>query len=140
MLLFWTLILFDSYAYSYKSRGCRMCNSPLHFHGMGSWQKIGCKEQPTARPGPSREKVLRKRPQSFPEHKLKIIFPLNMPRAKRRAFQTISPYTARRASAVSARKSAPRGRLPALPPGPGPRWPPSAGRTARRKHRCSRQR
>ena len=29
MLLFWTLILFDSYAYSYKNRGCRMCNSPL---------------------------------------------------------------------------------------------------------------
>ena len=56
MLLFWTLIPFDSYAYSYKSRGCRMCNSPLHFHGMGSWQKIGCKEQPTARSGPSREK------------------------------------------------------------------------------------
>lgn len=51
-----------------------------------------------------------------------------------------SPYTARRASAVSARKSTPRGRPPALPPGPGPRWPPSAGRTARRKHRCSRQR
>ena len=50
-----------------------------------------------------------------------------------------SPYTARTASAVSARKSAPRGRPPALPPGPGPRWPPSAGRTARRKHRCSRQ-
>ena len=31
MLLFWTLILFDSYAYSYKNRGCRMCNSPFHF-------------------------------------------------------------------------------------------------------------
>ena len=29
MLLFWTLILFDSYAYSYKTRGCRMCNSPF---------------------------------------------------------------------------------------------------------------
>ena len=29
MLLFWILILFDSYAYSYKNRGCRMCNSPL---------------------------------------------------------------------------------------------------------------
>ena len=28
MLLFWILILFDSYAYSYKNRGCRMCNSP----------------------------------------------------------------------------------------------------------------
>ena len=98
------------------------------------------KKDVVSRSGPSREKVLRKRPQSFPEHKLKIIFPLNMPRAKRRAFQTISPYTARRASAVSARKSAPRGRPPALPPRPGPRWPPSAGRTARRKHRCSRQR
>ena len=30
MLLFWTLILFDSYAYSYKNRGCRMCNSPFY--------------------------------------------------------------------------------------------------------------
>ena len=35
MLLFWTLILFDSYAYSYKKRGCRMCNSPFLFRGQG---------------------------------------------------------------------------------------------------------
>ena len=28
MLLFWVLIPFDSYAYSYKNRGCRLCNSP----------------------------------------------------------------------------------------------------------------
>ena len=35
MLLFWTLILFDSYAYSYKNRGCRMCNSPFFaFYGL----------------------------------------------------------------------------------------------------------
>ena len=27
MLLFWILILLDSYACSYKNRGCRMCNS-----------------------------------------------------------------------------------------------------------------
>ena len=47
------------------------------------------KKDVVSRSGPSREKVLRKRPQSFPEHKLKIIFPLNMPRAKRRAFQII---------------------------------------------------
>ena len=39
------------------------------------------KKDVVSRSGPSREKVLRKRPQSFPEHKLKIIFPLNMPRA-----------------------------------------------------------
>ena len=29
MLLFWVLILLDSYACSYKNRGCRMCNSPF---------------------------------------------------------------------------------------------------------------
>ena len=36
MLLFWTLILFDSYAYSYKNRGCRMCNSPFFSTDMRS--------------------------------------------------------------------------------------------------------
>ena len=29
MLLFWVLILLDSYACSYKNRGCRMRNSPF---------------------------------------------------------------------------------------------------------------
>lgn len=29
VLLFWVLILLDSYACSYKNRGCRMCNSPF---------------------------------------------------------------------------------------------------------------
>ena len=37
MLLFWTLILFDSYAYSYKNRGCRMCNSPFFVCGLTSF-------------------------------------------------------------------------------------------------------
>ena len=32
MLLFWVLVLFDSYAYWYKNRGCRMCNSPFFVH------------------------------------------------------------------------------------------------------------
>ena len=45
------------------------------------------KKDVVSRSGPSREKVLRKRPQSFPEHKLKIIFPLNMPRAKAEGIQ-----------------------------------------------------
>ena len=29
MLLFWILMLLDSYACSYKNRGCRMCDSPF---------------------------------------------------------------------------------------------------------------
>ena len=38
MLLFWTLILFDSYAHSYKNRGCRIQQIPTVHLGPAAHQ------------------------------------------------------------------------------------------------------
>ena len=56
-----------------------------HFHRRGhNWKQL-----PFAFTTPSREKVAQKRPQTFLSNKSKILFPLKMPKAARRAFPIV---------------------------------------------------
>ena len=62
---------------------------PLGEGGLTRSGKTEGVSQPFPFTPPSREKVAQKRPQAFLSNKSKILFPLKMPKAKRRAFKIV---------------------------------------------------